>query len=249
MFKRSISTLAAAIAILACGLALATTAHAGIVQRDNVVTMPAGHPRGIVMLIHGGAFVFTGPSTLLTTEAAWWNAHGYIAYDVDYRGGVESLTDVVAAYDRIHEATNGAAICVSGDSAGGTLALLLAIERPSVACVITQGAIADQDTMPASFRDEMVTVLPGHLHQFSPVDYAAKLTVPVLMGGSTADTTVPESAQLGEMKSARPRTHTMLLAGAPTPDAFDTNFTHANVTAAALARFHRDELRLVASSI
>lgn len=242
------------VSLLAAGIASASAptspylghAPAGLVASDNVYSS-VPHARGAVLLVHGGAWVFTGPNTLLTSDAAWWQAHGFSTYDVDYRGGSDALADVVAAYDHLRSAVH-VPICVMGDSAGGTMALLLAVERPSVACVITEGAVSDIATMPANFVASMDEVIPGHIESFSPVHYAARIHCPVLMAGSSVDPTVPEVPQLGEMKAARPRTQTLLLAGAPSND-WDTNFTHASVTDSALASFRSASLMLALSGV
>jgi hypothetical protein len=245
--------LPAALAVVAAGLEAGTgpasagpyLGHAptGVVAADNVLQRPAGKPKGAVMLIHGGSLVLVGRRYLLTSEAAGWRRLGYITYDVDYRAGLDSLADVVAAYDYLRTRID-VPICVTGDSSGGSLALLLVVERPSVRCVWTEGAIADELTMPASFEQmERTWALPGHMRAFSPVQYGRRIDVPVLMGGAVDDPIVPERAQMTEMHAADPTVRTMLLA-AGAPAAHD-DFTHANVTHAALMRYSRAARRTV----
>ncbi len=86
-------------------------------------------------------------------------------------------------------------------------------------------------------------MFPGHLWAFSPVREAGLIRQPLLMAGSSWDRVVPERRQMGEMKAARPRTQTMLLAGARTSGTI--NFIHANVTASALERFRRAAIGLL----
>jgi hypothetical protein len=222
----------------------------GLVSPNNVFDGVRSTPRAAVMLVHGGSFLFVGKKTLLTNQSDWWHARGYATYDVDYRPGLPSLSDVLAAYDWLQARVGSKTpVCVVGDSVGGTLALLSAFERPAIACVITEGAIANAQTMPASFRRMILArFIPGHLAAWSPVNYGRRIRSPMLMAGSTSDTTVPERQQLTEMKAARPQTHTMLLSGAPAANSWKLNFTHANVTARALSRFQAAELRLVPHS-
>jgi alpha/beta superfamily hydrolase len=218
---------------------------AGRVASDNLLTTPSGRLRGVAMLIHGRAWVFVGQKTLAASEAEWFTQHGWATYDVDYRAGWDSLTDVIAAYDHLRRLVgHRAKICVQGESAGGTLAMLLAASRPSVSCVISEGGIADITALPRVASDAVNKyVFPGHLWQFSPVRIARQIRQPLLMAGASDDQVVPERQQLGEMRHVRPATETMLLAGAPTLGL--GNFVHASVTTRALASFRRAELALL----
>lgn len=221
-------------------------APVGIISPNNALQTPEGRPKGVMMIIHGGGWTLVGKQYLDTSDAYWWRTRGYTTYDIDYRGGLDSLADVIAAYDHLRSRFARATICVQGLSAGGTLALLLAAERPSVACVITEGGISDITTMPDPFRTQVNEwALPGHLWSFSPVREARLIHQPVLMGGSTIDKVIPEYQQLAEMRTARPQTTTMLLQGKPSIAGQLPNFVHAGVTPDALHRFLVASLWLV----
>ncbi len=237
--------------VLMCGTAVASIhgpyeGHppAGLVAPDNVLQVPS-HPQGYVMLVHGGGWLLVGKQYLETADARWFEAQGWATYDIDYRGGWNSMADVTAAYDHLRKMIGpSTTVCVQGESAGATMAMLLAAERPSVACVISEGGISDITTMPNPFRANVNTyVLPGHLWAFSPVREASLIKQPLLMAGSSWDKVVPESQQMAEMKTARPSTKTMLLAGAPILGS--SNFVHANITVGALARFRAAEIGML----
>ena len=245
----------------------------GEVQSDNVWAGPLGariqHPRGWILLIHGGGWFATGAAVTQATLGAVQSlrAHGWAVDDVDYRPGRAALSDVVAAYRNLRAVHGGAPVCALGQSAGASMALLLAAAEPSLRCVIAEGALtdlADLADQPAwapagvspltgpesTYRDIIApnfgterTALLG----WSPVSYAATLRARVLMGGSSFDWVVPERAQMTEFRRADPTgVRTMLLGGEPTPAGTLPNFVHASITAAAARAWDAAELRLLA---
>jgi acetyl esterase/lipase len=226
----------------------------GLVLRDNTLTLPRGHPRGFVTVIHGGSWVFTGPG-LVASESAnvrWLSKLGWGVYDVDYRPGWRSVVDVVAAYDHLRALHPRASMCAYGESAGGQLAMLLAASRRSLRCVISAGGIADLRAIPDSEPLRVVEehVFHRHLWEFSPVRLASYIRGALLCAGSSFDRIVPEREQLAAIERVRPQTRVMLLAGAPTPGgpsvSHPPNFVHASITPAARRRFRVAVARLLA---
>jgi hypothetical protein len=220
---------------------------AGEVAPDNTLTLPQGTPKGFVLVIHGGGWVFTGPAALQQESAtvSWLVGLGWGVYNVDYRSGWLSVVDVVAAYDHLRHRYPRAPMCALGQSAGGQLAMLLAASRPSLRCVISEAGPTDLKIIPAS---EPLHVLMEHvfhrqLWEFSPVRLASDIHGTLLCAGSSFDRVVPETGQLAAIRRARPSTITMLLAGEPTPGgpsfAHPPNFVHASITPAARRRFNR----------
>lgn len=215
----------------------------GLVAADNTLTLPHGHPRGYVILIHGGAWVITGPQAL-ALEAAnirWFTRLGWAVYNVDYRAGWLSVVDVAAAYDHLRSLHRRSPMCAYGESAGGQLAMLLAASRPSLRCVISAGGVSELDDVPAPLRVLENHVFHDRLWEFSPVRVASLIHGTLLCAGSSYDRTVPQRPQLAAIKRARPQTEAMLLAGAPTPGgpsfSHPPNFVHASITPGARRRF------------
>jgi acetyl esterase/lipase len=230
----------------------------GFVSPNNMLMVPA-HPRGVVMLVHGGSWGIVGKLGMdqAAPAARWLLARGYIVYDADYRAWSNSPVDVVAAYDHLRSLFGlNTEICAYGQSAGGMLVELLAASRPSVSCVISEAGIQDLRSLPdqcafggwcGALAPAATRAFGGRLWQFSPTRIARYITQPLLAGGSSVDPLIDERAQLAEIKSARAATHVMLLAGVQQTNHWaPTNFMHASVTAAALAEWRTTVLRLLA---
>lgn len=197
-----------------------------------------------VVVLHGGAWKETGP---LATAALQPVAHrfarlGVRVANVDYRPGAASLIDARRALRRLHRRR----VCVYGESAGGQLALLLAARHRSVRCVITVGAVAD---LPGLRRDHAIEPLiqlarrawahePGGLRAHSPLTYAHRLRMPVLVAGLRHDPIVPV-AQQRRLAAHLPRAR--LLFQRPG----ERDFVHGKASPASLRRLYREEARLV----
>jgi fermentation-respiration switch protein FrsA (DUF1100 family) len=165
--------------------------------RAGVITQPtgkfAGRPaRGAVMVIHGGAWLWTGPNMVQAVAPR-----------------AQRFSD--AGYDSLRrQLGKHTPICLWGGSVGGHLALMIAARRPDVACVMSESGPTDLATdtylLPASnffFADH------GGLARWSPITYADKIRAPLLLVGATNDKLVPLS-QARELARARPQ-HTRVV--------------------------------------
>lgn len=106
----------------------------GGVAAERLVTSGANAARAIVHL-HGGGYVFGSPATHRTI-GAYLAAEGNVpVYMVDYRLAPEhpypaALEDALAAFEWLEaQGLDASSIAVSGDSAGGGLALSLSLTR------------------------------------------------------------------------------------------------------------------------
>src|SRR4051794_28039136 len=118
------------IALLVVGLfaALSSAAPAGV-----------AHHRPQVLVVHGGGWTKTGDGMVrrMAADARRIQRLGYGAENIDYRAGRLAYLDVLAAYDRLRARVGeGTPICILGASAGGQMALMVALQRADVACVI-----------------------------------------------------------------------------------------------------------------
>lgn len=138
---RRLARIVCAVAFI--GACVAPAAHADPVAAPQIT---GAATNGYMLVIHGGAWTANGQDAVddLTATAQRFADHGWQAVNVDYRPGAASLTDTLSAYDALRaRAGRRATVCLFGSSAGGHLALLVANRRPSVNCVITEGAPTD----------------------------------------------------------------------------------------------------------
>lgn len=223
-------------------LALVAATGAFAAVPTAAAAAPKG-PRGWVLAIHGGAWTGVGADWVETIQpaAARVRALGYRVKVIDYRPGYLSLTDVVAAYDRLARDHPKAPICALGESAGGHLALMLATRRRSLDCVVA-------DAAPSNFLDyegsrrapDVLDLAQGlfgadNLAAWSPAELAGKLRAPVLAAVGADDPLVPVS-QVLDLDTSLKRAKTMVLeAGTDFP------FVHTQVTAAAWKSYRKAE--------
>jgi hypothetical protein len=177
-----------------------------------------------------------------------------------------SLTDALALYDRAR-ATYGSAIplCTMGQSAGGHLALMVALRRPGgVSCVIDDAGPTDAPSLPAQsaadpasgamqsdgpkalFNMMMAAFGQENLVAYSPVRSVASLRgTRILAATAAADSLVPHDQMTllrDGMRRDDPGAYVDVMRLAPG----DQPFVHAYVSQAALDDLHRAELALVA---
>ena len=82
--------------------------------------------------------------TSLVPLAQRFNAGGWETFNIDYHPLARSRADVARAYDAVRARVGpNVPICAMGASAGGTLALLLSVDRPSLACVMSWAGPTD----------------------------------------------------------------------------------------------------------
>jgi hypothetical protein len=134
---------------------LGSLAASGAGHRFYEIYEPADRPRGTMLMFHGGSWMdLPGDARRSMALASLaFRANGWRVVDVSYSPGYEPgvnprpmLRDVVAFYDQVRRAYGGP-ICAYGESAGGHLAAMLAIERPSLTCAILNAAPLDLRTL------------------------------------------------------------------------------------------------------
>ncbi len=235
-----------------------TTALGDLPFAYEVGEPTAGPVRGVMLILHGGAWSSVGRAKLSITrpDAARWRARGWRTVNATYRPCAASVGDVLSLYDRVRR-TYGSAlpVCAFGRSAGGHLALLLAARRPKLACVVSEAGLAD---LPALARQQAAAGAggPATVANWATAAFGADRLAEVSAAGSpvkarvlyaigAADTLVP-FAQATDFAAAQrrrdPAAYVDTLRLAPGTSLFE----HAFVSDSALAEFHAREQELVA---
>jgi acetyl esterase/lipase len=170
---------------------------------------PVGAPRGTVLLIHGGGWQddrgkqsprYYDATLALTLRAEGWRVVN-IGYTQGYRptgapDPTPMLRDVVAFYDQIRSAFGGP-VCADGQSAGGHLAAMLAVERPTLTCAVLDAAPTDLPSLlPKSNAQNFIKGTfgtdPSTLAHWSPArDWRSTIHTPVYATFAANDPTVP----------------------------------------------------------
>lgn len=158
--------------------------------RGEWIVPPAARP-GVVLYLHGGGFVSCSPRTYRPLTAALARRTRRRVLAVDYRLAPEArfpaaLDDVAAAYRWLLDTGVPAhEIAVAGDSAGGGLALALALRArdlgwPAPACVVAFSPWTDLAGTGASRHAN-----DGRCDMFRPANIPAFAAV--YLGGATPD--------------------------------------------------------------
>jgi hypothetical protein len=197
-----------------------------------------------VIVIHAGGWrlVGRGMTGLEQPEVDRLNKWGYATLNIDYHRGARGLTDVLGFYDRLRRRVpRKTPICLDGASAGGHLALMAALNRPSVDCVITRAAPTRLAHLHGRLlRDAHRFFDPhGGLAKWSPANY--RLHTPALIAHGTDDRYVG-FGQAKAMWRHAPRGRLVALRPGDEP------WIHTSVARAALARFLRAERAFLSAS-
>ncbi|MEY2514284.1 MAG: hypothetical protein QOJ89_1642, partial [bacterium] len=217
-----------------------------------------GRARGVMIVLHGGAWFSVGRAKLSLTraDAARWQARGWRTVNATYRPCATSVDDVLRLYDRVRTTYGASApICAFGRSAGGQLALLLAVRRSQLACVIAEAGIADLSTL-ASQSAAAGTTGPATVANWATAAFGADRLAQVSAGTApvharvlyaigAADTLVPFE-QATDFAAAQHRRDPAAYVDTLRVPAGDELFEHAFVSEAGLQDFYAREQALVA---
>jgi hypothetical protein len=115
------------------------------------VGLPRGNyegqpPRGVMLVIHGGAWSATavGAVESMRADANRWRGRGWETVNLTYRPCGQSAVDVLWFYDQARLwFPPGTRICALGTSAGAQLALLIGAYRADLYCAISQAGPTD----------------------------------------------------------------------------------------------------------
>jgi acetyl esterase/lipase len=176
--------------------------------RENVLNVlrprwGAKKGRPGVVVFHGGAWQFGNRDEMIDRVCRRYLRHGFVVANVEYRRGVEpAAEDAVNALEWFwrQAPTYGAdsnRIVVTGESAGGHLALIAAFRsRAHVAAVVNFYGVTDLTALldRAAIRRALPAENPDAAAlRLSPIHYIRSGLPPVLSIHGTADRDVPPS--------------------------------------------------------
>ncbi len=163
-------------------------------------------PKGTVLMIHGGGWhggLGAAADRVMGQYIELVRSWGYDVANLGYRGGADSLTDALDAFDHLRETLGpGEPICLYGGSAGAHLALAVAAKRgASVDCVIDFLGPPDLEewgSRPNSDAGRNLAVEAfgeERLAELSPVNNVERLVSPVLVAAAPCDVYIEIEAQ------------------------------------------------------
>jgi len=207
-------------------------------------------PRAVLILIHGAGW--TGLSrAAYRSEAATaplFTRLGYATMTIDYSPGAAGVRDV-GRYYAVARRRFGTRtpICAVGTSAGGHLALMLAVRQPDLACVISLAGPTDLVALDSEPGGGVAAGLARQafgatrLADVSPARYAGAIRARVMLVYAAGDPIVPV-AQGYAMARADRRAQLIVL---PPGQA---NFIHSKVDRTAVERAEAQELTFLSQA-
>jgi hypothetical protein len=143
---------------------------AGTVAAWYELRLPAGQPRGIVLMFHGGAWRNVGQDPVRRLAdyrggelAREWRERGFITVVSTYSAGEAGWTNVVSVYDQLHARYPDLPIGAYGQSAGAHSSLLLGAVR-HLAFVVSDAGPTDWATWRSAypcFRRDCAVITSG----------------------------------------------------------------------------------------
>lgn len=224
-----------------------TEKFAGRAIPEHELTLPpAGTElRGVMVTIHGGAWVWVGPGLVRAMDAdvKRWNERGFATVNIDYAAGAASMDDVLSFYDAVRQWQGpDVPIAATGASAGGHLSMYIAAKRPDLSFVVSHAGPSDLTRLAGATKASQdiqvaVDTLFGveNLSSYSPAHNTAAMGARILAANAENDQLVlPDQAAY--MQQARPDlVETMILKSGDRP------YVHANVAQESLDTLYQAE--------
>jgi acetyl esterase/lipase len=166
----------------------------------------------LLILIHGGGWKGLNRKALEATvaTAVIFRSLGIETMTVDYRRGAQGVADVERFYQDARKRFGpNLPVCALGASAGGHIALMLAIRFPTLACAIDMAGPTDLATLgsqgsPIGYQIAKQAFGVSAFIRFSPALHDGTIKAKVMLVYADNDPLVPV-AQGEEMARADPR--------------------------------------------
>ncbi len=249
---------AAAGAIAACGSNSHTTRTASNEPHLPAVwgMPPDGiHPRALLLNIHGGGWKGLDRASyqFQLEEAPLFQRLGYETLTFNYRGGAHGVQDAEMFYRFARKRVGpNFPICALGESAGGHIALMLAVNDPDLACVLDLAGPTDLTALAkepgGSYAHALAVQAFGndHLAAYSPSLLAKSIRARVMLVYAQSDPVVPV-AQGEEMARALPTAKLLVLPPGPTGFVHGAG-DHRGVSVASYSKTNAAEIAFLADA-
>jgi acetyl esterase/lipase len=232
--------------ITAAAAAVAIAPAGGALPHERTYRPAHRVPVGTIIDIHGGRWL---PSSrrLIDTGQVYSKAYAQWGWKVvvpAFHGGRRALGDLRVVLRRELAAAHGAPVCVSGESSGGQLALMLAV-NPQVTCAIGLAAPVDLTVRHPNPGDETATIRDARriwgsrVGAFSPVNVAARTTAAVMLFSAVGDRAAPPARALGYAARAPHATNITMRAGHGSQVTWEHTHVDAAAGRCAAAAMHR----------
>lgn len=202
--RRQVPILCALAALAGCGSGDGPKDDAtqpALYQRWSYPPGGEAKARGVVLTLHGGSWRLSGERAALTMQPVVddLTAQGYAVLNGTYLPGADGIKTVESLYAQAKERAGDRAVCVYGESAGGSWALELAIRHPELRCVVAEAPPTDLEALArasAGARRLLTDTFGEDLRSHSPIRGPFPKATRILIGGITNDRIVPwEQAQ------------------------------------------------------
>jgi acetyl esterase/lipase len=194
----------------------------------------SGRTRALILLIPGAGWTATGSSQIknqLGRLSANFRRLGYETLAFGYRAGAQGIRDAEMFYQLARKRVGpNLPICALGLSAGGHIAMMLAVMNPRLACVVNVAGPTDLPVLAkqpgGTFGYELAVKAFGarELAAYSPALRVRSFRAKLLMLFAQNDPIVPV-AQGPDMARALPGSRLIILPPGPVP------FVHSGVAA------------------
>jgi acetyl esterase/lipase len=219
---------------------------------------PAGpnagkRPKAVVMLIHGGGWQGLNGRALATEVAIArvLRRLGYETLTIDYRRGAAGIADADRFYRQArHRFGPRFPICADGTSAGGHVALMLAVRHPDLTCAISLAGPTDLPALNQEHGGGTAYKLAeqafgtDRLAEFSPALRARSIRARILLVVASNDPVVPLE-QARRLRRVLPAVRVIVVP----PGRRDGRFVHSRVDAAAAARAGQAQIAFLGAAV
>jgi dienelactone hydrolase len=189
------------------------------------------------MAIHGGGWLGPDPKLIAAMErrAERWHHQGWAIMVPEYQAGPAGLEDLLAHYDALRQRYGETPICLYGYSAGAHMALMMALRRPDVRCIVSEAGPTDLTGNPRA----AVAFGKANLAAWSPIRFASSIHASVFQVAAANDPIVPVSQ--ARSLAARLRSGTLRIL-----DPGSARFIHSSVDAGQVLKVYDEELSFLA---